>query len=217
MLIGHSVSDAFGQIQAVDHAICELLHRSETELIGMSYVAITHPDDVTWNAPLVDKLQASGGPLTIRKRYLRPDASAIWSDVQVSRFGKGLDHGRLVGTINRVDPSAVKLSPEFFWQSAIRKDRDLQLRRTELGDDLFSDYAWLILLQLYIAEAEGICISISQISGRTRCREQSLTRWLKVLEDKDLIDRFNSSFCAGQLTALGIVKVENLLEGTFEA
>ena len=47
MLIGHSVSDAHGQILAVDHAICELLHRSEAELIGTSYVVITHPDDAT--------------------------------------------------------------------------------------------------------------------------------------------------------------------------
>ncbi len=213
MLIGHSVSDALGHILAVDHAICELLHRSEAELIGMSYVAITHPDDATWNAPLVDKLKASGGPLTIRKRYLRPDASAVWSDVQVSRLVNGLDHGRLVGTINRVELSTVKLSPEFLLRSAIREKRSLQSRRTKLGDDLFSDYAWLILLQLYIAEAEGVCISTTQLSQRTKCREQSLVRWLKALEEKKLIERFHSSLCAGQLTTSGVKRVENLLEG----
>jgi hypothetical protein len=63
MLIGHSISDALGQILAVDHAIYELLHRSEAKLIGMSYVSITHPDDATWKAPLVDKLRQVDGRL----------------------------------------------------------------------------------------------------------------------------------------------------------
>jgi hypothetical protein len=216
MLIGHSVSDALGRILAVDDSICEMLHRSEAELIGMSYVDVTHPDDVTLNKPLVDKLQASAGPITIRKRHLRPDSTSIWSDVQVSRLGRGLDHGRLVGTVNRADHSSQTPCPDSLWRSAVRKDRDLQLRRTELGDDLFTDHPWLILLQLYIAEAEGGCISIRQISRRTRCREQSLIRWLKVLEEKKLIDRFNSEICAGQLTTIGIGKVESILEGAPE-
>ena len=141
MLIGHSISDARGQILAVDHGICELVHRSEAELIGMSYMALTHPDDVTWNVSLVDKLKANGGPLSIRKRYLRPGAPAVWSVVQVSRLGAGLDQGRLVGTINQVDPKTVKLTPEMLWRSVIRKELALRLRRAELGDELFSDYA----------------------------------------------------------------------------
>lgn len=216
MLIGHSISDARGQILAVDHGICELLHRSEAELIGMSYMDITHPDDVTWNASLVDKLEASGGPLAIRKRYLRPGAPAIWSDVQVSRLQAGLDQGRLVGTINQVDPQTVDMTPEMLWRSASRKELALRSRRTVLGDDLFSDYAWLILLQFYKAEAEGICITLDQLSDRTNCRQQSLIRWLRALEEKKLIDCYDSKVCVGQLTSTGIVKVERLLEGTFE-
>lgn len=212
MLVGHSISNARGHILAVDYGICELLHRSEAKLIGMSYTQITHPDDVTWNASLVDKLEASGGPLTIRKRYLCPDGPAVWSDVQVSRLRSGLDEGRLVGTINRVELKTVKLSPEMLWRSACRREHALRSRRTELGDDLFSDYAWLILLQFYKAEAEGNCLSLSQMSFRTGCREPSLVRWLKALEEKKLIDRFESKVCAGQLTSTGIARIEKLLE-----
>ncbi|TCP96407.1 hypothetical protein C8J46_109103 [Sphingomonas sp. PP-F2F-A104-K0414] len=212
MLVGHSISDAFGRILAVDHGICELLHRPEAELIGMSYKQITHPDDVTWNASLVDKLKASGGPLAIRKRYLRPGAPAIWSDVQVSRLRDGLDQGRLVGTISKVELEAIELSPAFLWRSANRKERDLRARRTELGDDLFADYPWLILLQLYKAEAEGVCISLIQLSRHTGCREQTLVRWLKALVERELIDFFDSDICVGQLTSTGMSKIEGLLE-----
>jgi PAS domain-containing protein len=82
MLVGHSISNARGHILAVDHGICELLHRSEAELIGMSYKQITHPDDVTWNASLVDKLEASGGPLTIRMcRYPAYEAASTGEDL----------------------------------------------------------------------------------------------------------------------------------------
>ncbi len=216
MLIGHSISDALGRILAVDHGICELLHRSEAELVGMTYASITHADDVAWNVALIDKLEANGGPLTIRKRYLRPGTASVWSDVQVSRLSAGPDQGRLVGTINRVDPREVKLTPEMLWRSACKKELELRSRRAELGHDLFGDYPWLILLQLYKAEAEGACVSLKQISASIGCREQTLARWLKVLEDKQLVDCFHSEICAGQLTSLGIVKVENLLNGTVE-
>ena len=217
MLVGHSISDSFGLILAVDQGVCELLHRSEAELIGTSYTNLTHPDDVTWNASLVYKLEASGGPLFIRKRYLRPRASAVWSDVQVSRLGGGLDQGRLVGTINKVDRHTVKLTPEMLWRSAGRKELALQLRRAELGNDLFCDYAWLILLQLYKAEAEGTSISVQQLCSRTGCRESGIVRWMRALEEKQLVDCFHSNLCAGQLTSAGISKVEKLLEGTSES
>jgi hypothetical protein len=100
------------------------------------------------------------------------------------------------------------------WRSACRREHALRSRRTELGDDLFSDYAWLILLQFYKAEAEGTCINLSQMSVRTGCREPSLLRWLKALEEKKLIDLFESKVCAGQLTSTGIAKIEKLLEET---
>lgn len=107
----------------------------------------------------------------------------------------------------------MKLTPEMLWRSADRKDREIRLRRDELGDDLFTDYAWLILLQLYKAEAEGRCMSFAQICDRTGCREASVGRWLRALEERNLVDRFDSRICAGQLTSTGISKIERMLEG----
>jgi hypothetical protein len=214
MLIGHSISDAEGRIMAVDHGVCELFQRSETELIGLSYTDITHPDDVSWNVALVDKLEARGGPLTIRKRYLRPAALAVWCDVQVSRLSAGSEAGRLVGTINGVDPRTVCQTPERLWRSACRIDTALRHRRSELGEDLFGDYAWLVLLQLYKTEAEGNCVDLTELNDLTAIRPQPLTRWLKVLEERGLIDRYEEQRCVGQLTAAGIAKVERLLDGT---
>ncbi|WP_380784872.1 hypothetical protein [Sphingomonas sp. R86521] len=208
------MSDAFGRIIAVDQGICEFLELEAAELVGMSYIQLTHPDDLTFNAALIDSLEASPAPLTIRKRYLRPSAPAVWSDVQVSRMSAVREQGRLVGTIHRVDPRAVAATPEKLWQAACRIDAELRLRRAELGDDLFCDYAWIILLELYRTEAEGTWIDLQALAVRTRIRSQTLTRWLRALEERGLVDRCEHLDYPGQLTTVGVFKVERLLQGT---
>jgi DNA-binding transcriptional ArsR family regulator len=217
MLIGHSMSDETGRIIAVDQGICEFLELEESELVGMCYTQLTHPDDLTWNASMLDRLENSGGPLTIRKRYLRPSAPAVWSDVQVSRLKIGREQGRLVGTIHRVDPRDVETTPEKLWHAACRIEGELRARRAELGEEMFHDYAWVILLALYRSEAEGVCLVLDSLASRTRIRSQTLVRWLKVLDERGLVDRYEQLDYSGQLTALGVSKVERLLDGTHSA
>lgn len=214
MLIGHSLSDATGRILAVDHNICELLHRDEAELRGMLYADITHPDDLSWNVALIDGLAAEHKPVTIRKRYLRPSAGAVWSDVHVSRLSSSSERNRLVGTIHRVETHSLRSSPEKLWRAACRVEANLQSRRALLGDDLFTDHAWLILVSLYRTEAEGRCIDLPILGERVALRSTNLRRWLKVLGERGFVDQLDNDVCVAQLTATGANHVEQLLEGT---
>lgn len=214
MLIGHSLSDATGRILAVDHNICELLHRDEAELRGMLYADITHPDDLSWNVALIDGLAAEHKPITIRKRYLRPSAGVVWSDVHVSRLSSGPERGRLMGTIHRVETHSLRSSPEKLWRAACRVDANLQRRRVLLGEDLFTDHAWMILVSLYRTEAEGKCIDLPTLVERVPLRSSNLQRWLKVLAERGFVDQFDNQVCVAQLTAIGVDHVEQLLEET---
>ena len=212
MLFGHSISDATGRIIAIDPTVCEIMQRSECDLVGMSYVDLTHPEDRTRNVDLVDRLTVLDGPMAIRKRYVRPDGSSVWTDVQVSRLNAGVDKGRLIGTIQLVDPNAVLRDPESLWQSARSANASIQQRREELGDDLFSDHAWIILLQVYLAEAEGRIIDGPSIAEATRLQAVGVERWLRVLQERKLVELTGRSGFIAQLTTSGSNKVEQLLE-----
>jgi hypothetical protein len=71
-----------------------------------------------------------------------------------------------------------------------------------------------LLLQLYLAEAEGRCVDLTDLGMRSGIRVESVRRWLCVLDERGLVDNAVAPECAGQLTAAGVVKVERSLDGT---
>ena len=70
MIIGHSVSDGDGVILAIDEPVAMVLQRTQKQLLGLSYLSITHPDDVARNLSHVAALQPNGNSARIRKRYI---------------------------------------------------------------------------------------------------------------------------------------------------
>lgn len=213
MLIGHSMADGSGLLLAVDPQICEIMQREERELIGMPFAALTHPDDRAHNLAMLEKLGFHDGPLLIRKRYVRPDGSSIWSNVRVSKL-KGGDGGRLVGTLEVVDPNQLKRGPESFWRSANQMCALIDRRRTELGEDFFADHGWTILLQVYLAEAEGRAIDLADLGERVALRPTLVGRWVAMLQQKKLIELDAWSDHTPQLTSRGVAKVESVLAWT---
>lgn len=194
----------------MDRSLCDLFQRSSAEVVGMNYVDLTHPDDVVRNVADVKSLGVCGGPVLVRKRYLRADASTVWCDVHVSRFASG-DGGRLIGTIHLVNPGAVDRGPESLWRVARRVSDLMVQRRIEFGNDLFADHAWSILLDAYLAEAEGRLVSIAAIGHSLESPTPLTQRWIKALESRGWIDRPSWDRGAVQLTADGLTRIERLL------
>lgn len=74
-----------GQILRVNPAICELLGRSEQELLALNFLDVTHPEDVHLSADLVaDLLAGRRSSLRVTKRYVTGKGRVIWGDVTVS-------------------------------------------------------------------------------------------------------------------------------------
>lgn len=210
VLIGHTLATAEGRLLAVDPQVCEIMHREERELIGVTFQTLTHPDDLDKNVAALMALRVQDGPLSLKKRYVRADGSAIWSSIQVSRL-RADDGSRLVGTIQMISAPSVDADPRSLWRSARRVHALIERRRAELSDDLFSDYPWLILLQVYLAEAEGRKADMLSITETTRLRQAMVERWLVVLESRGLIERSEWTDHAPQLTTAGMSRVERLL------
>jgi diguanylate cyclase (GGDEF)-like protein/PAS domain S-box-containing protein len=74
-----------GRLIRVNAAICELFGRSEAELIGMSFLDVTHPDDVAVGAELITEMIAGQrSSLRLTKRYVTGQGRVVWGDVTVS-------------------------------------------------------------------------------------------------------------------------------------
>ena len=208
-LIGHSVSDATGVMLSMDSAACDLLQRSRRDLIGRSYLEITHPADRRRNAALVDRLPAEAAPVTLRKRYLTPDGGSVEADVHVSRLDTGA-HTRLIGTLYHVEADDTRYAPAILWGAAHRLAQLTALRRDLLGSDLFCDHALTILLEMYLDEAEGRASDIATLARRIGLEPPAALRWLRALAAKDLIEWVGREDVV-QLTGTGVRKLVQIL------
>jgi hypothetical protein len=210
MLIGHSVADAAGRILAIDEGICDFFQRPKRAIIGMTYQQLTHPTDRLRSDNAVLTLKVGGTPLELRKRYLLPDGTDVVARVQLSRLDTGPDAERLIGTLCQAEKEYRPPSPEGLWRTAARMSSSAAFRRRLLGEDLFIDYPLAILLEIYVAEAEGRALHSNELGDALRLPCNPVRRWAAVLRSRGLIE--NCGHDAVQLTALGLRNVELMLE-----
>ena len=80
-----------GRLLGVNPKYCEILGRTEEDLLSRNFQRLTHPDDLAGNLEKLRQLRE--GELQhyeIEKRYLRPDGSIRWAEVEVvAMWAKG--------------------------------------------------------------------------------------------------------------------------------
>lgn len=89
--VGIAHVDLDGRWLEVNGRLCALLGRTREELLGTTFQAVTHADDLPGN--LADRERMFSGEIdhfTTEKRYVRPDGTAVWAAVTVSLLR---DHG----------------------------------------------------------------------------------------------------------------------------
>jgi diguanylate cyclase (GGDEF)-like protein/PAS domain S-box-containing protein len=78
-----------GRILRANAALCEMLGRDETELVGSTTQAYTHPDDLAVTAEAFAHHNTQGTPLSVQKRYLRPDGEVVWAQTRGTAVSDG--------------------------------------------------------------------------------------------------------------------------------
>ena len=74
--VGVATLDLDGRYLTANPAFCDLVGRSEPELLGQDFRSVTHPDDTREGDRLAQELLSGDrAAFTIEKRYLRPDGS----------------------------------------------------------------------------------------------------------------------------------------------
>jgi formate hydrogenlyase transcriptional activator len=78
------IETATGRFLGVNPKCCEILGRTEQDLLGRNFQSITHPDDLGEN---IEKLrQLSQGEVRhyeMEKRFIRPDGSVCWIEIAI--------------------------------------------------------------------------------------------------------------------------------------
>jgi two-component system cell cycle sensor histidine kinase/response regulator CckA len=75
---GISLSDLNLRLVEVNDTYCHMLGYSRDELLQLSFIQITHPDDVEKSLALNRRIAAGGSPAEpLEKRYIRKDGSSI--------------------------------------------------------------------------------------------------------------------------------------------
>jgi PAS domain S-box-containing protein len=85
------VDSRSGQIVQVNPKCCEIVGRSEEEMLGIDARSITHPDDVGHTSEYLQQLaEEKVASYETEKRYVRPDGSVRWARIlAVPMWGKG--------------------------------------------------------------------------------------------------------------------------------
>jgi diguanylate cyclase (GGDEF)-like protein/PAS domain S-box-containing protein len=92
-----------GRLTRVNPAMCNLLGRSEAELLSMSFLEVTHPDDRELGMELVhDLLTGRRSSFRVTKRYITGSGRTVWGDLTVSAVANpdGSVHHRIAQIID---------------------------------------------------------------------------------------------------------------------
>jgi len=83
--IGMALQHPDGCVLKANEAYCRLVGRSERDLFGLTWQAITHPDDVAVGEAMLHRaMREPPHGYVLVKRYVRPDGEIVWARITVT-------------------------------------------------------------------------------------------------------------------------------------
>jgi PAS domain S-box-containing protein len=82
------IETATGRLLGVNPKYCEIVGRTEPDLIGRTFQSITHCDDLPENLAKLRRLrEGEVRNFAMEKRFVRPDGSVRWTEVEAAAMG----------------------------------------------------------------------------------------------------------------------------------
>ena len=83
--VGMILHTASGRRLYVNDAFCDIVGYTREEIESTTVIDFTHPDDIEITTEMLQKLNAGeAGHVRFEKRFIRPDGSLVWADVNIS-------------------------------------------------------------------------------------------------------------------------------------
>ena len=118
-----------GRFLRVNEALCAMLGRPEAELVGHPTIEVCHPDDLGATHDAYDAMDTASKPVSIEKRYLRPDGEVVWAFCRGIVVRDASDEPSYIVT-HFVDFTARKLAERREAQAELRFERASPTRRS---------------------------------------------------------------------------------------
>jgi PAS domain S-box-containing protein len=119
--VGISLIDPDGYVLAINEAGGRFLGYAESELIGMHFAQLTHPEDLRLDVSLYAALvMGQRSSYTIDKRYIRKDGTIVWGALTVSLIRNDMAGVRYAIAVCE-DISDRKRAEQALWQQAERE------------------------------------------------------------------------------------------------
>ena len=84
--VGLSEISLAGRFIRVNDALCRMLERSRESLLQLGVPDVTDKADIEHSLAAVGKLVGDGVPVSLDKRYLRPNGDIVWANSSISRL-----------------------------------------------------------------------------------------------------------------------------------
>ncbi|MEU4427966.1 ATP-binding protein [Actinoplanes sp. NPDC024001] len=128
--VGMTLNDTRGRLIRVNPALCRMLGRSESELVGRTYAEITHPDNLPVGASEVRAcLAGRASGFTVEKQYVHADGHIVEASVTGAVLRDEHDRPQLFATqvIDVTERRAFERARE-------QHERELAERADQLAD-----------------------------------------------------------------------------------
>jgi PAS domain S-box-containing protein len=114
-----------GRLQRVNPKFCEITGYSAEELIGMSFLDLTHPEDRDNDAALFRRMLRGEVEYSVEKRYVRKDGTVAWVNVNATAVRDA--EGKPVSTVATIQDITERKRAELWLQEIQENER----RRSE--------------------------------------------------------------------------------------
>jgi PAS domain S-box-containing protein len=100
--VGMSEIGLDGRFLRVNDHLCRMLGRSSQELLSLSVLQVTHPDDTAVSMAALSHVIETGETRSFDKRYCQPDGTLVWANSTLTRLDDehGQPYAALVVTVN---------------------------------------------------------------------------------------------------------------------
>jgi two-component system, cell cycle sensor histidine kinase and response regulator CckA len=144
--IGIKLVNRYKRIERVNPALLNMLGYSEAELLQLTSLEITHPDDrEISNQHLAAILGDGPDSLRLEKRYIRKDGSVIWGDISISAIRDA--HGNKNTVLEVVADITDRIEPQIALQDSEKRMRRIidsspvGIRITHYGRHVYANRA----------------------------------------------------------------------------
>ncbi|MHA3775385.1 PAS domain S-box protein [Verrucomicrobiota bacterium sgz303538] len=107
---GMVICDADYRIWQANPAFCRMLGYSEEELVRLSVIDITHPDDRAETIHVSEEMRAGLQAIELEKRYLRKDGGTVWARMGSIAYTTDRTSACCIATVQ--DITAIKVASD---------------------------------------------------------------------------------------------------------